>query len=54
MTKPISQTRNVGIYIFDEAEVLDLGGPFEVFLLADFASAYDFRSVGCFRHFVFA
>jgi transcriptional regulator GlxA family with amidase domain len=24
-------TRSVGIYIFDEIEVLDLGGPFEVF-----------------------
>ena len=24
-------TRNVGIYLFDEIEVLDLGGPFEVF-----------------------
>src|SRR6478609_5863346 len=24
-------TRNVGIYCFDEIEVLDLGGPFEVF-----------------------
>ena len=36
MTKPISRTRNVGIYIFDEVEVLDLGGPFEVFPLADF------------------
>jgi transcriptional regulator GlxA family with amidase domain len=27
-------TRNVGIYIFDEVEVLDLGGPFEVFSTA--------------------
>jgi transcriptional regulator GlxA family with amidase domain len=27
-------TRNVGIYIFDEIEVLDLGGPFEVFSTA--------------------
>ena len=27
-------TRNVGIYIFDEIEVLDLGGPFEVFCTA--------------------
>lgn len=27
-------TRNVGIYIFDEIEVLDLGGPFEVFSVA--------------------
>ena len=27
-------TRNVGIYIFDEVEVLDLGGPFEVFSAA--------------------
>ena len=26
--------RNVGIYIFDEVEVLDLGGPFEVFSTA--------------------
>jgi transcriptional regulator GlxA family with amidase domain len=26
--------RNVGIYIFDEIEVLDLGGPFEVFSTA--------------------
>jgi transcriptional regulator GlxA family with amidase domain len=29
-----SMTRNVGIYIFDEIEVLDLGGPFEVFSTA--------------------
>ena len=29
-----SMTRNVGIYIFDEVEVLDLGGPFEVFSTA--------------------
>ena len=27
-------TRNIGIYIFDEMEVLDLGGPFEVFSTA--------------------
>ena len=27
-------TRTVGIYIFDEIEVLDLGGPFEVFSTA--------------------
>jgi transcriptional regulator GlxA family with amidase domain len=27
-------TRNVGIYIFDEIQVLDLGGPFEVFSTA--------------------
>ena len=27
-------TRNVGIFIFDEIEVLDLGGPFEVFSTA--------------------
>ncbi len=27
-------TRNVGIYIYDEVEVLDLGGPFEVFSTA--------------------
>ena len=27
-------THNVGIYIFDEIEVLDLGGPFEVFSTA--------------------
>jgi transcriptional regulator GlxA family with amidase domain len=27
-------TRNIGIYIFDEIEVLDLGGPFEVFFTA--------------------
>jgi transcriptional regulator GlxA family with amidase domain len=27
-------TRNVGIYIYDEVEVLDLGGPFEVFATA--------------------
>jgi transcriptional regulator GlxA family with amidase domain len=27
-------TRNVGIHIFDEIEVLDLGGPFEVFSTA--------------------
>ena len=27
-------TRHVGIYIFDEIEVLDLGGPFEVFSTA--------------------
>ena len=27
-------SRNVGIYIFDEIEVLDLGGPFEVFSTA--------------------
>lgn len=27
-------TRNVGIYIFDEVEVLDFGGPFEVFSTA--------------------
>ena len=27
-------TRNVGIYLFDEIEVLDLGGPFEVFSTA--------------------
>jgi transcriptional regulator GlxA family with amidase domain len=27
-------TRNVGIFIFDEIEVLDLGGPFEVFSVA--------------------
>ncbi len=27
-------TRNVAIYIFDEIEVLDLGGPFEVFSTA--------------------
>ena len=27
-------TRNVGIYIYDEIEVLDLGGPFEVFSTA--------------------
>lgn len=27
-------TRNVGIYIFDDVEVLDLGGPFEVFSTA--------------------
>ena len=27
-------TRNVGIYIFDEIEVLDFGGPFEVFSTA--------------------
>jgi transcriptional regulator GlxA family with amidase domain len=27
-------TRNVGIYVFDEIEVLDLGGPFEVFSTA--------------------
>jgi transcriptional regulator GlxA family with amidase domain len=27
-------TRSVGIYIFDEIEVLDLGGPFEVFSTA--------------------
>lgn len=27
-------TRKVGIYIFDEIEVLDLGGPFEVFSTA--------------------
>lgn len=27
-------TRNVGIYIFDNIEVLDLGGPFEVFSTA--------------------
>lgn len=25
---------NVGIYLFDEIEVLDLGGPFEVFSTA--------------------
>jgi transcriptional regulator GlxA family with amidase domain len=29
-----AMTRNVGIYIFDEIEVLDLGGPFEVFSTA--------------------
>jgi transcriptional regulator GlxA family with amidase domain len=29
-----AMTRNVGIYIFDEVEVLDLGGPFEVFSTA--------------------
>jgi transcriptional regulator GlxA family with amidase domain len=28
------KTRSVGIYIFDEIEVLDLGGPFEVFSTA--------------------
>lgn len=27
-------TRTIGIYIFDEVEVLDLGGPFEVFSTA--------------------
>jgi transcriptional regulator GlxA family with amidase domain len=27
-------TRNVGIYIYDDVEVLDLGGPFEVFSTA--------------------
>lgn len=27
-------TRNVGIYIYDDVEVLDLGGPFEVFATA--------------------
>lgn len=27
-------TRNLGIYIYDEVEVLDLGGPFEVFATA--------------------
>jgi transcriptional regulator GlxA family with amidase domain len=27
-------TRNVGIYLFDEIEVLDFGGPFEVFSTA--------------------
>lgn len=27
-------TRNIGIYIFDDIEVLDLGGPFEVFSTA--------------------
>jgi len=27
-------TRNVGIYIYDEVEVLDFGGPFEVFATA--------------------
>lgn len=36
MGKPVSTavTRNVGVYIFDEIEVLDLGGPFEVFSVA--------------------
>lgn len=29
-----AMTRNVGIYVFDEIEVLDLGGPFEVFSTA--------------------
>src|SRR5262245_9561500 len=29
-----TMTRQVGIYIFDEIEVLDLGGPFEVFSTA--------------------
>jgi transcriptional regulator GlxA family with amidase domain len=28
------QAMNVGIYVFDEVEVLDLGGPFEVFSTA--------------------
>lgn len=32
-------TRNVGIYIFDEVEVLDLGGPFEVFSTASRVSS---------------
>src|SRR5262245_5248101 len=27
-------TRNIGIYIYDDVEVLDLGGPFEVFSTA--------------------
>src|SRR6478609_8430815 len=27
-------TRNIGIYLFDDIEVLDLGGPFEVFSTA--------------------
>ena len=27
-------TRHVGLYIFDEVEVLDLGGPFEAFSTA--------------------
>ena len=33
-TSLAAMTRNVGIYIFDEIEVLDLGGPFEVFSTA--------------------
>lgn len=33
-TESNTMTRNVGIYIFDEIEVLDLGGPFEVFSTA--------------------
>ncbi len=34
MQNPDQMTRNVGIFIFDEIEVLDLGGPFEVFSTA--------------------
>ncbi len=30
----MAKTRTVGIYLFDEAEVLDFAGPFEVFSTA--------------------
>jgi transcriptional regulator GlxA family with amidase domain len=34
VSKEIAMTRNVGIYIFDNVEVLDFAGPYEVFTCA--------------------
>jgi hypothetical protein len=34
LRRPISMTVNIGIYLFDQVEMLDFAGPFEVFRLA--------------------
>ncbi|MEZ5977635.1 MAG: DJ-1/PfpI family protein [Planctomycetota bacterium] len=34
MSRPARRTRTVAVFVFDEVEVLDLGGPFEVFWTA--------------------
>lgn len=49
MTSPSQHTRSVGILAFDEMEILDYAGPYEVFGVADHldeASPFDVYAIG--------